>query len=127
MPSLLPRKAIYETDVNSFSWKNLIDSLRKAVVGHLYVSFVSASDTVTDSQFFVIVDSTAGNVTMTLPLAANCKDKQFCFKKKVAGNSMIISANTSDTIEGAATITKNNRYDTVYVVSDGQTTWYRIV
>jgi hypothetical protein len=117
---------MYETDVNSFSWKNLIDNIRKALVGHLFVTSYSASATVPDSVFFCVVDTTSGNVTMTLPLAANNKDKQYCFKKLVAANTMTIAANSADTIEGSATATATAHYATIYVVSDGQNTWYRI-
>ena len=127
MPSLLPRKVILEENINTFGWKTLITQIYNAIRGILFVSSTTSSITVKDSVFFVIVDSTSGSVTVTLPLAATCKDKQYCFKKKVAANSMVIAANAADRIDGAASVTKTNQYDTVYVVSDGQTSWYRIV
>lgn len=123
---ILPLKAALEENVNSFTWKNLIEHIRRAVRGLAFVSpAVTSSSTVNESQYFVVVDTTSGNVTMTLPLAAKYKDKHFVFKKKVAANSLTVSCSGSDTIEGSASVVLKDQYAKLHVISDGNTTWYR--
>lgn len=57
---------------------------------------------------FVLVDTTAGDVTVTLP-PAPATNQQIRFKKTVAANNMIISGNGHN-IDGAATLSVSVRY-----------------
>ena len=122
--SFIPKKASFGEDTNSFTWKNLIEALRKAIGGLSFVSSTTTAITTDESQYFVIGDTTSGSVTITLPLASSLKDKQFVIKKKSASNTLTVTANTADTIEGAASVSMTGNYATLQLISDGQNTWY---
>ena len=67
------------------------------------VKTVTANYIVASIDDYLLVDTTSGNVTLTLPKAKN--GRLLFFKKIVAANSMILSANGSDKIDGASTQT----------------------
>ena len=51
---------------------------------------LTTSDVVWPSDDVLLVDTTTGGITMTLPLAANVKGQYFVFKKLVAANTLTI-------------------------------------
>jgi hypothetical protein len=93
--------------------------------GEVYAGIAakSASFNADSSQATVVIDTTAADVTVTLPAAATCTGKKLTFVKKVAANSMVIDGNAAETINGATTQTYASQYDKVTVQSDGSNWW----
>lgn len=75
----------------------------------MIVTNVSAAYTALESDDIIVADTTAGNVTITLPLAKNSKEFIVC--KKVAANSLIIAFSGGELVFGAATITMTTIMD----------------
>ncbi len=89
----------------------------KNVVSKTTTYAVKASDDV------VKVDSSGGAFTVSLPAAASYPGKEVTFIKIGTGTDKVtIDPNSSETINGAATIGLNALYERVTIVSDG-TNW----
>jgi hypothetical protein len=86
---------------------------------------VSASATLapTFPHTLVVVDTTAGNVTVTLPNPATVPGFRFEVKKTVAANACTLSSSAN--IDGAATLAWTTRYQSYSLISDGAT--YHVV
>ena len=82
---------------------------------------VTAATTVVDSDDLILVDTTSGSVTVTLPTALGNKGRRFTMKKLVAANTMTLAA--ADSIDGAATVGITTRYASRTVQSDNAT-WH---
>lgn len=82
------------------------------------VEQVNSSQNISTSSRYIIVDTTSGIVTCTLPSAETTEGMEFTFKRKAGANDMIITS-TAGNIDGAATQTYKNINDFVTVVSDG--------
>jgi len=110
--------------INSLAIKDTGSAVRvKSITGNFTASW---SDTV------LLVNATAGNITITLPdsgFVASPKDemgKLFYIKKVDASvNTVTIDGYSAQTIDGAATYVINTQYDSVTIVSDGSN--YHIV
>lgn len=73
------------------------------------------------------VDATAGSVTITLPSVINNPGKKYVIKKTdVSTNTVVVTAGSGDTIDGAATVTLSVQYQTLVLVSNGNTIWQAI-
>jgi len=86
----------------------------------------SGQSTFTDGQGnkYWFVDTTGGNVTVTLPDASNVTaDTVFVIKRTTAGVNTLTVATGSGNIDGSATYSLPNQYDRVAVVSDGANYW----
>lgn len=66
-----------------------------------------------------LVSCPFGNVTATLPSAVNEVGKYYIFKKIDNVNSLIIQADSTETIDGSNTHTLNTQYQFVTIFSDG--------
>jgi len=77
-----------------------------------------------DRDKVILVDATAGNVTITLLAAATAGDGfMLAVKKTDSGvNTVIIDANSSETIDGSLTLTFSNRNEVAVLISNG-TSW----
>jgi sRNA-binding carbon storage regulator CsrA len=86
---------------------------------------VSASLTLapTFPHTLVVVDTTAGNVTVTLPAPATVPGFRVEIKKTVAANTL--TAASSANIDGAATLAWTTAMQSYSVISDGAT--YHVV
>lgn len=74
------------------------------------------------SKRFVVADSTAGDVTITLPTVAGNEGLTFVVIKKVAGNNVYLEATGAETLNGDATataVTLTTAYESTRVVCDG--------
>lgn len=79
--------------------------------------------TIPDGYGVVAVDTSAANVTVTLPLnTAIAAGTRYIFKKTQAANNMIIQGNGGATIDGSANLTVNIRWSAYTVLNDG-TNW----
>ena len=100
-----------------------LSTCRVSVVTALHLAGVSSSaaaDVATRTT--MLVDTTSGDITTTLPAVAGCVSRVYIFKKKVEANNMIIATNASETIDGAASLTFPSQYDCIGMQSNG-TEW----
>lgn len=74
-----------------------------------------------DRDKLIRTDATSGNVTITLLAAATAGDGFQVAVKKVdsSGNTVIIDGNSSETIDGTATLTLSTQYDIAVLTCDG--------
>jgi hypothetical protein len=95
------------------------------VTGGLAVGTTSKSTayTATTANSFILVDTTSGNVTITLPAVASSAGTILLFKKKVAANTVTIQAHASETIDGNNTQTITSQYGALRIICDGSSWW----
>lgn len=93
--------------------------------GHKSVA-KTAAYTLGWSDELVLVDATAGAVTITLPPAAQSRGQRVVVKKTDAsGNAVTVDGSGAETIDGAATAALAAQYDSVDIQSDG-TSWWKV-
>ena len=80
---------------------------------------VNATLSITRAQTFVLADTTSGNITLTLPPAADLLGRTIVIKKKVAANTLTVDGNGSETIDGALTLAWTTQYQSYTLTSDG--------
>ncbi len=73
---------------------------------------------------YIMVDATAGNKVVNLPAISGLSGNREYAVKKVdaSGNTVTVTANGSDTIDGAATVVLSSQYDYVRIVAG--TEWH---
>lgn len=71
----------------------------------------SSDVTVTAGVDVVLVDTSGGNVTITLPDAKLHAGKVFRVKKMTAANTCTVAASGSDTVDGAGTSAWTTQYE----------------
>lgn len=87
--------------------------------GVMPISAIKTSNyTATASDYFIPVDSTSGNITITLPTTVGT-GKVYVIKKIIAANSVIIDPNSSATIDGAANFSMTNRWEVICAIFNG--------
>lgn len=72
---------------------------------------VAAATTLTANDDIVLVDTTSGSVTVTLPDARQHANHVFHVKKMIAANTCTVSRSGSDTIDGATTSAWTTQYE----------------
>jgi len=98
-------------------FNTLFAALEPAVVSK------TANYTITTDDHTVLCDATSGNITITLP-AATSSQREFCIvKTDNTSNTVVVDGNSSETINGATTITLSSQYDAITITTDG-TSWY---
>lgn len=85
----------------------------------------TANYTATAADHTIVVDATAGAVTITLPTAVGIKGRTYTIKKIDNANNVVIDGNGSQTIDGSTTKTLTTQYQTVTVQSDNAN-WFVI-
>lgn len=80
---------------------------------------------VVDGDDVLTVDSTGGNVTITLPAAAASSGKVVTVVKKVAANNVTIQGSGAELINGANTLVLAAQYAAKTLICDG-VQWYVI-
>ena len=85
---------------------------------------LTASGNAVATDYLLLVDATAGAVTVTLPAAAD-SDGAYIITKKIdaSANAVTVDGNGAETIDGAANIALAAQYDAVTVFCDGSTWW----
>ena len=85
---------------------------------------LSASGAALATDYLILVDATAGAVTVTLPVATASDGAILVVKKfDVSANAVTIDANAAETIDGALTQTLAAQYDTLTLACDGGQWW----
>lgn len=83
---------------------------------------VAANYTVTATNQVLVVDSTSGNITITLQTAVGLSGEQIVIKKSVAANTITVDGLSAETIDGLTTKDLNRQYEFIRITSDG-TNW----
>jgi hypothetical protein len=107
--------------------------LRRATVQRLILiggvigntSTKTANYTATLDDLILLVDSTAGAITITLPAASTSTGHMLTVKKTVAANTVVIDGNASETIDGATTVTLSSHWAARTLSCNG-TSWFVI-
>lgn len=104
-------------------WVTLQAKLRGAFrdAGVSSVQSLSATGdiTLTGSPTLIIVDTSAGNVTLTLPAPATVTGALITVKKLTAANTLTLSSSAN--IDGAGTLAWSTQYQSYNVQSTGST------
>lgn len=81
--------------------------------------------TVLDNDYFIPIDTTSNNVTITLPPKASNDGRVLKFKRITGGNNVaILDGDSTDTIDGAATLTIYQKYMGYELTCDASVGWY---
>lgn len=84
--------------------------------------------TITSADRLVYVDTTSGNVTVTLPAAATVTaNTVYSVQKTAAGNTVTVDGDGADVINGAASVAISNLYGRYDLVSNGVSAWTSII
>lgn len=84
----------------------------------------TASYTATFSDELILVDTTGGNVTITLPSSTRISGKVYRIKRLTGGvNTLTVQGSGGATIDGAASISLPTQWDARNLVTDG-TGWF---
>jgi len=86
---------------------------------------VTANVTLTASNTVVLVDSTGGNVTVTLPDATTNTGRYYVIKRTDGAHSVTIQAQGGQTVEGNSQVTLSGAGSTDTLISNG-IRWLRI-
>ena len=90
------------------------------------VRSVSATTTITTSDYAILADSTAAAITVTLPAASTVTGRIFFIKRVNAGaNNVVIDPSAAETIDGAATHTLSAQWARIEIISNGSA-WFII-
>jgi hypothetical protein len=85
---------------------------------------VTASRILDDNYTIILVDSTSGAVTITLPAAASYKGRHYYIKKIDSSvNAVTIDGNGSETIDDQLTAVITVQYTSLTIFSDGTEWW----
>jgi hypothetical protein len=106
-----------DTDSGAISWTNLDGGSFKTATITKAVNYTVA---LTDQ--IILVDSTSGVLTVTLPSAVGITGQQFSvkdWKGQSATNNITIATTSSQTIDGVTTKILNVAYVSYALVSDG--------
>jgi hypothetical protein len=90
------------------------------------VRSADASGAIESSDYLVLVDTTAGAVTINLPTALSSQGRELVFKKiDAVANAMTIEPDGAETIDGAANVSTTTQWAVYRVMSDG-TAWFTV-
>lgn len=80
--------------------------------------------TITNNDGTIIADASSGNITITLPPAADSSQFIFRIKKKdITANTVMVDANASETIDSSSTYVLATVNEAITVQSDGTEWW----
>lgn len=95
-------------------------------MGYKATALPSTTLTLDNDSEVVIVDATAGAVTVNLPAAGTVQGKVYTIKKKdSSGNAVTVDPNSTETIDGASTYVLNAQYKYVTIIAQnsGNSWW----
>jgi len=120
----------YATDTyNRQSYNNVLsiieNRINRAADGYLFpVTRVTSNYTMNINDAIILVDATAGNVTITLQPALQWEQKKLTIKKIDASvNTVTIDADSAELIDGATTKVISAQYVTVNLTAQGGAVW----
>jgi len=90
----------------------------------LAIQTISTNYTALTTDGAIFASASSGNVTVTLPAAANNSGQKLIIKKTdSSANTVTIDGNASETIDESATKVLTIQYDSVVLVCDGSNWW----
>jgi hypothetical protein len=89
------------------------------------VSLIAEDTTIDYTYSVMLVDTSGGNLTITLPAAANSTGVKYTIKKITATNTMTIDAHNAETIDGSTTLATSTQWVSYTIVCDGSE-WFII-
>jgi len=103
------------------NWREMNTQIDRAIAESIPIAVetLTASDSISPFSGLVLVNTTSGSVTVTLPAAADCKGRVYQFKKTVAANTVTLDPAGTETIDGAATLAWTTQYQSYTLCSDG--------
>ena len=115
-----PTRPLIGSDANAKTIKDWLTLAWQTFRGMMYVDSTTTSVSANPkTDYFIKVDATAGNRTVTLPTAEGNMGKQFIMKKMdVSGNQVIVATSGSETIDGVASKNTTTQYAVIRVISD---------
>ena len=128
-PAYTPRmdeRNFYDLEHRAPALLHTLTALLKVV--KVKVSAIQTSDlTLTNEHDLVLVDSSGGRVTITLPSAATYPFKQYWIKKvDKTSIPVIVEPDGVEEIDGESKWLINFQYDTMSIVSDGTSEWHMV-
>jgi len=125
---------VFATDLTALKWSLIIDLASEvpAATGILINTVTPVANVTTvlvegDNGKAYDATSTAGNSLFTLPLISGLTSGSFyriIIRKTVAANSVIVTSNVADTINGAASQTFTDQYSSgMFYSRSGDTDW----
>lgn len=116
------------TEIESYVFKRWLNSIVDWIKTHTTIVTVTTAYTIISNVFYVRADATAGAFAVTLPAALNLQGRQILIKKiDSSANAITVTAAGSDTIEGAATSSLAAQWNKTLLISNGNTSWEKIV
>lgn len=89
------------------------------------VSEIAADQTLTVDDYIILADATAGNITVTLPDAADVNSGKAYKVKKIDSSSNTVTVTGDANIDGSANVVLSSQYDDTSILTD-QTEWFTI-
>lgn len=91
-----------------------------------YATITSATATLDNTNYVVLVDATSNSVTVNLPAIAT-SDKVTYIIKRIdgSGNTVTIDANSTETIDGSQTVTLSSN-EVCRIICKASTGWYKL-
>lgn len=103
--------------------RRTVEVLDTAVRSDLQTVSATALLSLTFPLTTVLVTTSGGNVTLTLPPCATVPGFRVEVKKIAAANTLTLDGNGSETIDGAATLAWTTNLQSFAIISDGTTWW----
>ena len=109
----------------SRQFARISEAIDQGADGYLHqTTSVSTSHAASLNDSVVLVNATSGNKTVSLPAAAQCKDKRYVVKKiDSSGNLVIVDPNGTELIDNVTAYTISATYGSIDAVSDGSNWW----
>ena len=112
---------------DSYAIASAVNEISRFRINRAFMAIISKSAAYTieaEEDRIILVNASGGAVTITLPEAANADSCEYVIKAtNVAGGSVTIDADGSETIDGSANFVLSTQYHSVRLASDG-TTWH---
>lgn len=115
----------YAEDTDNYWFRRAGAWTTQATAGEvLSITSKTANYTATATDHTILVDATAGVVTITLPAAATNAGREYAIKKiDASANAVTIDANGAELIDGAATQALATQWKSMIIQCNG-TAWF---
>ncbi len=122
-----PGGKLISLQISEIASLNVGSLTAKLLVGLQYnVQSITASTTLNGTSSIVLVNASAGAVTVTLPASSNTGMYITIVKTDASANAVTVAPAGTDTIEGSTSKVISAQYGKVSLVSGGAGVWYDI-
>lgn len=104
-------------------WMRRVVANTEEEVAATAFSEITSSTSAGGSDGFFLVDTTGGNVTVTLPDPSTVVGREFMVKRKDASGNTLTVDTASGNIDGVSSKTIASQYDVLRLKSDGTDYW----